>query len=92
VTRLTDAKLRKLNRTWQKTEPDTSIAAAFAELVERRDADLAPDDDDVEKLKAALTLTSYFLRGAALHPDLGAGGKGLLEAADALDRVLAEIP
>ena len=91
MTRLTDEKLRKLNRTWQKTEPDTSIAAAFAELVERRDADLAPDDD-VEKLKAALTLTSHFLRGAALHPDLGAGGKGLLDAADALDRVLAEIP
>lgn len=91
MTRLTDEKLRKLNTTWQKLAPDTSIAAAFAELVERRDADQARDAV-VTKLKTALALTSGFLRGAALHPDLGAGGKGLLEAADALDRVLAEIP
>lgn len=90
--RLTDEKLRKLNTTWQKTEPGTSIAAAFAELVERRDADRACDAV-VTKLKTALSLTSGFLRGIAHLPVLVAGDKDVLEAAaNDIDRHLAEIP
>lgn len=47
--RLTDDKLRKLNVTWQRMEPNTTIASAFAELVERRDADFT--DEEIEALR-----------------------------------------